>query len=105
MTMRTFPGLRAALALAVASAVFGQPKTTDTTTDSPSAPTSQPAAPTESSTSNQKDTSVFSLTPTAATTEELPAPGRLGKVVVTSDLDVARAQIAPSLGATSYTQT
>jgi outer membrane receptor protein involved in Fe transport len=30
---------------------------------------------------------------------------RLGKVVVTSDLDVARQQIAPNIGATSYTQT
>ena len=48
---------------------------------------------------------MFSLTPGTSTTEELPATGRLGKVVVTSDLDVARTQIAPSLGATSYTQT
>src|SRR5437016_4337128 len=30
---------------------------------------------------------------------------QLGKVVVTSDLDIARAQIAPSLGASTYTQT
>jgi outer membrane receptor protein involved in Fe transport len=32
-----------------------------------------------------------------------PGVGQLGKVVVTSDLDVARAQIAPSLGAKTYT--
>jgi outer membrane receptor protein involved in Fe transport len=33
----------------------------------------------------------------------LPAPRTLGKVVVTSDLDLARDEIAPSLGASTYT--
>lgn len=33
-----------------------------------------------------------------------PAGGQLAKVVVTSDLDLARDQIAPSLGATTYTE-
>ena len=42
--MRTSTGLRAALALAVASAVFAQPTPTDTATNSPFAPSSQPAA-------------------------------------------------------------
>ncbi|MGA2440654.1 MAG: TonB-dependent receptor [Tepidisphaeraceae bacterium] len=33
-----------------------------------------------------------------------PVAGQLAKVVVTSDLDLARDQIAPSLGATTYTE-
>jgi outer membrane receptor protein involved in Fe transport len=43
-------------------------------------------------------------TTSAATLDEPTGPrGHLGKVVVTSDLDVAREQIAPSLGAVTYT--
>ncbi|MGD0141059.1 MAG: TonB-dependent receptor [Tepidisphaeraceae bacterium] len=49
----------------------------------------------------------LALSPTTAPSPALtptPVGGQLAKVLVTSDLDLARDQIAPSLGATTYTE-
>jgi outer membrane receptor protein involved in Fe transport len=43
------------------------------------------------------------IAPSRPTTGQVRGPGRLGKVIVTSDLEEARDKIAPSLGAVTYT--
>jgi outer membrane receptor protein involved in Fe transport len=50
-------------------------------------------------TTSQPSVSVGAITPRGGTT----SPTQLGTVVVTADLDAAREQIAPSLGAVTYT--
>jgi hypothetical protein len=65
------------------SAILAAPPPPPTVHELASTPTTAPSAP--------------ALAPT-------PVGGQLAKVVVTSDLDLARDQIAPSLGATTYTE-
>ncbi len=60
-----------------------------------------PSAPPTPTISPSTQPSVSAAQQSAASGEGT-APRQLGKVVVTSDLDIAREQIAPSLGATTY---
>ena len=87
MRMRIGP---LAAAIFAAAGVGHAQTTTSSFTLSP--PTTSPS--TQPSTQEQSD----------AVPENVPT-SELGKVVVTSDLDIARQEIAPSLGATVYTQT
>ena len=83
--MRIYIGMSVAAILSIAGPASAQPTTNPTT--SPATATSNPLtleSPPESS-----------ETPTA----------QLGKVVVTSDLDIQRQEIAPNIGASIYTQT
>lgn len=68
-------------------------------------PAAQPASPSSAVPQTER---VFSETPTTegAAAEAQPAtPGSLGRTVIRSSLDQERDQIAPSLGATTYTIT
>jgi outer membrane receptor protein involved in Fe transport len=95
--MRTAIVLFAAALMAAGDSAPAQPTT---------APTTMPAE-TQPTTSNQNPLTLQTpLLPQPPSQENETAPtSQLGKVVVTSDMDVARAQIAPSLGASTYTQT
>ena len=94
--MRTVISISAAATLFAAVGAAAQPTTAPTTSSVESATTKSTQTPfTLESPPLAQDQSGGAAAPTS----------QLGKVVVTSDLDVARAQIAPSLGASTYTQT
>jgi TonB dependent receptor len=116
--MRNRNGLWAAAALAIGIAIGRAAHalpTTYPTTDSSSWSSPPPlpvlpelainpkTKPIEAPRPLSRATTVPSTAPSLAITPN-PAGGQLTKVVVTSDLDLSRDEIAPSLGATTYTE-
>lgn len=92
--MRTHVGLLTAVIAAIGGITHAQPTTRPATS-----PVEQ--EPIGTNTANV----THSQATTEPATQSASAPGELGKVVVTADLDVQREQIAPSLGASTYTLT
>jgi outer membrane receptor protein involved in Fe transport len=118
--MRNRNGLWAVLALALGHAIGGTAHalpTTNPTTDSsnvpstvslpPPLPTYAPPAPalTAPSSSAPRPTPTTQPQSVAQATTQPTATRTLGKVIVTSNLNTAREQIAPSLGASTYSIT
>jgi outer membrane receptor protein involved in Fe transport len=120
--MKNPSGLWAVLALALGIAIGGAAHaspTTQPTTESSniSLPPPLPALP--AAAPNPTTEAIGTPAPTTAPSPRVvnspstapsriaapnPAGGQLAKVVVTSDLDLSRDEIAPSLGATTYTE-
>ena len=110
--MRIRIGHWAAAVLALGSAAYAQSPSTSATQEVPPTPTVVPTisapAPTPYATT-QPVAARATPPPKPATTQPSAAvasknaTGQLGNVVVTSDLDQARDQIAPPLGANTYT--
>src|SRR5580658_7704514 len=110
--MRIRIGLWAAAVLAVGSTAYAQSPSTSITQEVPPSPTVVPtiSAPPPVPYATTQPV-VVSATPPPKPAATQPsavaasknATGQLGNVVVTSDLDQARDQIAPPLGANTYT--
>src|SRR5271170_6863801 len=116
--MRIRIGHLAAAVLAIGSAAYAQSPSTSTTGEVPPSPTLTPAVPatapppipyaaTQPVAAPAPPPAVPLKTPatqpSATVAGSRAVTGQLGNVVVTSDLDQARDQIAPPLGANTYT--